>query len=59
MLAVQWADASGSTLIVEWGVGSADTAKARFGLVSGGRLVPLPTPVAGVTEPDVTSDIAW
>jgi hypothetical protein len=59
MLAVQWADASGSAMIVEWGVGSADATKAHFGVVSGDTLIPLPAVAAGLTEPDFTSDIAW
>ena len=49
-IGVQWADATGAAMIVDWGLGtSTGPLKAHFGVVSQGRFVPLPTPAAGVT----------
>lgn len=51
---VEWADASGSTLIVAWFVESTTfSAALHFGVISDGRLTPLPTP------PGNPADIAW
>ena len=59
-IGVQWADASGTVMIVDWGVGiSTAPLEAHFGVVSQGRFVPLPTPTAGVTGLNPLSEIAW
>lgn len=60
-IAVQWANASGATMIVDWNVGSpAPPLQVHFGVVSQGRFVPLPKPAAGLTGfPDFLSEIAW
>ena len=58
-IGVQWADATGAAMIVDWGLGtSTGPLKAHFGVVSQGRFVPLPTP-AGVTGLNPLSEIAW
>jgi hypothetical protein len=59
-IGVQWADATGAAMIVDWAVGtSTGPLKAHFGVVSQGRFVPLPTPAAGVTGLNPLSEIAW
>ena len=57
---VEWTDASGAAMIVYWGFGlSTGPLMPHFGLVSGGRLVPLPTPLAGLAGLNNLSEIAW
>jgi hypothetical protein len=54
---VQWADPSGSSMIVAWTIASAAAPVTHFGLIAQGRLTPLPSPpgIALGTPPD----IAW
>jgi hypothetical protein len=61
---VQWADASGSTVIVAWSL-AATSPVTHFGVVTQGKLIPLPSP-PGITLPFVSAntlitppDIAW
>jgi hypothetical protein len=54
---VQWADASGSTLIVAWYVESTTFSAMHFGVIRDGRLTPLPAP-PGI-KLDTPPDIAW
>jgi hypothetical protein len=56
-ISVQWADASGSTLIVAWSIASTAPPVTRFGLISQGKLIPLPAP-HGITL-GTPPDIAW
>jgi hypothetical protein len=54
---VQWADATGSTMIVAWTIESTTSSAVHFGVVSHGRYTPLPTPPGiSLTLPP---DIAW
>jgi hypothetical protein len=54
---VQWADATGSTMIVAWTIETTTSSALHFGVVSHGRYTPLPTPpgISLVIPPD----IAW
>jgi hypothetical protein len=54
---VQWANASGSTVIVAWTIASAAAPVTHFGLIAQGRLIPLPSP-PGITL-GTPPDIAW
>jgi hypothetical protein len=56
-ISVQWADASGSTLIVAWSIASTTPQVTHFGLISRGKLIPLPSP-PGITL-GTPPDIAW
>ena len=54
---VQWADSTGSTMIVAWTIESTTSLALHFGVVSHGRYTALPTPpgISLVMPPD----IAW
>ena len=54
---VEWADATGSTMIVGWSIETSTSSAVHFGVVSHGRYTPLPT-VPGISL-SVTPDIAW
>lgn len=54
---VQWADATGSTMIVGWTIESTTSVAVHFGVVSHGRYTPLPTP-PGISLA-LPPDIAW
>jgi hypothetical protein len=57
-LDTRWSDASGGTLIVDWGIGGVQSPlPLRFGVVSQGRFTPLPSP-PGVDDTTVWG-IAW
>jgi hypothetical protein len=54
---VQWADATGSTMIIAWTIQSSTSSALHFGVVSHGRFTPLPTPPSfSLIMPP---DIAW
>ncbi len=57
LTSVQWADPSGSTLIVAWSAESQTSSSVRFGVFANGRFTALPTPpgVYGRSPPY----IAW
>ena len=54
---VQWADATGSTMIVAWTIETTTSSAVHFGVVSHGRYTPLPTP-PGISLA-LPPDIAW
>jgi hypothetical protein len=54
---VQWASASGSTLIIAWSVASVTYPVTHFGVLTDGRFTPLPAP-PGSSHTNAP-DIAW
>jgi hypothetical protein len=54
---VQWADPTGSTMIVAWVIQTTTSSVEHFAVVSHGRYTPLPTP-PGISL-TVPPDIAW
>jgi hypothetical protein len=56
-VSVQWASASGSTLIIAWSVASVTYPVTHFGVLTDGRFTPLPAP-PGSSHTNAP-DIAW
>jgi hypothetical protein len=54
---VQWADATGSAMIIAWTIETTTSSAVHFGVVSDGRYAPLPTP-PGISL-TIPPDIAW